>query len=62
MWYNGNMKHVISGSKVHIQLCSTFLLSFIVPNLLLADLRIELQLLPISEMDKLHTLTLTAGD
>ena len=56
------MKHGISGSKVHIQLCSTFLLNFIVTNLLLADLRIELRLLPISEMDKLHTLTLTAGD
>ena len=56
------MKHGISGSKVHIQLCTTFLLNFIVTNLLLADLRIELQLLPISEMDKLHTLTLTAGD
>ena len=60
--YNGNRKQGISGSKVNPQLSSTFLLSFKVTHLLSAGLRIELQLLPISEVRKLHTLTLAVSD
>lgn len=52
----------MSDSIVHTQLYSTFLLNFIVTLLLSAGLRIELQLLHISEMGKFHTLTLTVGD
>ena len=59
---NGRRKNGISGSKVHAQLYSTFLLSFIVTDLKSAGLRSKLQLLPTSEMRKLHTLTLTVGD
>ena len=41
-----------------LQMYSTFLLSFIVTHLLSDGLRIKLQLLPLSEMVQLHTLTL----
>ena len=52
----------MSDSIVHTQLYSTFLLNFIVTLLLSAGLRIELQLLHISEMGKSHTLNLTVDD
>ena len=60
--YNGNRKPGISGSKVHAQLYSTFLLSFKVTHLLSVGLGIELQLLPISEVRKLHMLTVAVSD
>ena len=41
-----------------LQMYSTFLLSFIVTHLLSDGLRIKLQLLSLSEMVQLHTLTL----
>ena len=49
----------MSGSKVHAQLYSRFLLSFRVTHLLSEGLRIELPWLPILEMGKFHALTLT---
>ena len=58
-WCNGNM---VNGDQKYIPNCTLLFLSSVVTPHLWAGLRIELQLLSISEMGTLYTLTLTVGN